>query len=134
MARRLDRLDDMLTMKRGRLATALARRVDPDAYLLEDPTLAAAHAANIAEALRQPRNGYLQTEVRHCTGGWGFDHRTVAVPVVLVSGEKDAGLGYARVWADELPRGRLVVVPGGHGGMPAPDVCGRLAELLAVSW
>jgi pimeloyl-ACP methyl ester carboxylesterase len=131
MARKVDRLDDMLTKKRGRLTTALARRTDPDAHLLDDPAVAAAHATNLAEALRQPRNGYLQTEVRHCTGAWGFDHRAVPVPVVLVSGEKDAGLGYARVWARELPQGRLVVVPGGHGGMPAPAVSRRLAELLA---
>ena len=131
MTRKIDDLDDMLTKKRGRIATALARRMNPDAHLLDDPVVAAAHEANIAEAQRQPRNGYLQTEIQHCTSPWGFDHRAVSVPVTVVSGEKDAGLGYARVWADELPQGRLVVVPGGHGGMPAPVVSRRLAELLA---
>ena len=131
MLRRIDALDEMLTKKRGRLMTTLARRTNPDAHLLDEPAHAAAHAANIAEALRQPRNGYLQTEIRHCTGPWGFDHRAVTVPVTIVSGEKDAGLGYARVWAEELPTGRLVLVPGGHGGMPAHAVSRRLVELLA---
>lgn len=131
LLRRADKLDDMLTKKRGRLSTALARRTNPDAHLLADPTILSAHEANLAEALRQPRNGYLQTEIRHCTSPWGFDHRAVTVPVTIVSGEKDAGLGYAKVWADELPQGRLVTVPGGHGGMPAPAVSRRLAELLA---
>ena len=133
MQRRADKLDDMMTRQRGRIATALARRADPDAHLLDDPAIAAAHQANVAEALRQPRNGYLQTEIRHCTSPWGFDHRAVPVPVWVVSGEKDAGLGYARVWARELPQGQLVVVPGGHGGMPAPSVARRLAALLAGS-
>lgn len=131
MRRRAARLDDMLTKKRGRLATALAHRTNPDAHLFADPAVAAAHAATIAEALRQPRNGYLQTEIAHCTSPWGFDHRAVTVPVAVVSGERDGGLGYARVWATELLHGRLVTVPGGHGGMPAPLVSRRLVELLA---
>ena len=130
MLRSVDKLDDKLTKKPGRIATALARRTNPDLHLLTDPGILAAHEANIAEALRQPRNGYLQTEVRHSTSAWGFDHRSVSVPVTIVSGDKDGGLGYARVWATELPQGRLVVVPGGHGGMPAPAVSRRLAELL----
>jgi hypothetical protein len=50
-----------------------------------------------------------------------------------VSGAKDAGLGYARVWARELPQGRLVVVPGGHTGMLAPAVGRQITELLRVS-
>lgn len=131
MLRKADRLDDMLTKKRGRIFTALARRTNPDAHLLSDPVILAAHHANLAEALRQPKNGYLQTEIRHCSLPWGFDHRVVAVPVTVVSGERDAGLGYAKVWAQELRQGRLVTVPGGHGGMPAPTVSCRLAELLA---
>lgn len=131
MQRRADKLDDMLTKEPGRIATALARRTNPDAHLLSDPTTLAAHQANLAEALRQPRNGYLQQEIQHCTQPWGFDHRAVPVPVAVVSGEKDGGLGYARVWATELPQGRLVTVPGGHGGMPAPEVSRRLVELLA---
>jgi pimeloyl-ACP methyl ester carboxylesterase len=130
MRRNSDKLDDMLTKKRGRLATALSRR-NPDARLFEDPTIAAAHAATVAEAMRQPRNGYLQTEIRHCTSPWGFDHRAIQVPVVVVSGEKDGGLDYAKVWAAELPEGRLVTVAGGHGGMAAPAVSRRLVELLA---
>ena len=131
MRRRMDKLDDMLIKKRGRIANALARRTNPDAHLLDDPAIASAHATTIAEALRQPRNGYLQQEVGHCTSPWGFDHRAVTVPVTVVSGEKDAGLGYAKVWARELSQGRLVTVAGGHGGMPAPAVARRLAELLA---
>jgi pimeloyl-ACP methyl ester carboxylesterase len=131
MTRKGDRLDDLVTRKRGRLVTALARRTNPDAHLLEDPTIAAAHLATLAEAQRQPGNGYLQTEIALCSSPWGFDHRAVTVPVCVVSGEKDAGLGYARVWAAELPQGRLVTVPGGHGGMAAPVVSRRLAELLA---
>lgn len=55
----------------------------------------------------------------------------MTVPVCLVSGEKDAGLGYAQIWAQELPQGRLVTVPGGHMGMRAPAVARRVAELLA---
>jgi pimeloyl-ACP methyl ester carboxylesterase len=131
MQRRADKLDDMVTRPRGRVLTAISRRSNPDTHLYSDPRIAAAQAANAAEASRQPRNGYLQTEIAHCTGPWGFDHRAVAVPVTVVSGVKDAGLGYAKVWADELPQGRLVTVPGGHGGMPAPVVSRRLVELLA---
>lgn len=131
MQRKVDTIDDLLTKKRGRIATALSRRSNPDAHLYDDPAIAAAHEANLAEAQRQPRSGYLQTEIRHCGSPWGFDHRAVTVPVCVVSGEKDAGLGYAQVWAQELPQGRLVTVPGGHGGMPAPAVSRRLVELLA---
>jgi pimeloyl-ACP methyl ester carboxylesterase len=131
LLRRADKLDDMLAKKRGRVSTALARRTNPDAHLLEDPEILAAHAANVAESLRQTRNGYLQTEIRLTSGPWGFDHRAVTVPVTIVSGEKDAGLSYAKVWAQELPQGRLVTVPGGHGGMPAPAVSSRLAAVLA---
>ena len=131
MLRNADKLDDLVTKKRGRIATVLARRSNPDARLLDDPAIADAHEATLAEALRQPRNGYLQTEIAHSSSAWGFDHRAVAVPVSLVSGEKDAGLDYAKVWASELPQGRLVTVPGGHGGMPAPAVSRRLVELLA---
>jgi pimeloyl-ACP methyl ester carboxylesterase len=114
----------------GRIATAL-NRLNPDAHLLEDPAIAAAQGAITAEVLRQPVRDYLRTEIDHCCSPWGFDHRAVAVPVTIVSGEKDAGLGYAKVWATELPQGRLVTVPGGHGGMAAPVVSRRLAELLA---
>lgn len=131
LERKADKLDDMLTKKRGRIAAALTRWTNPDAHLYCDPAIAAAQAANAAEALRQPRNGYLQTETGHCSAPWGFDHRAVAVPVTVVSGVKDAGLGYAKVWAEELPHGRLVTVPGGHGGMAAPAVSRRLVELLA---
>jgi len=131
MLRKADRIDDMLAKKPGRIAAAIARRANPDAHLLEDATIAAAHAATIAEALRQPRNGYLQTELRHTSSPWGFDHRAVAVPVSVVSGAKDAGLDYAKVWAQEVPQGRLVVVAGGHNGMAAPVVSRRLVELLA---
>ena len=131
MVRKSGSLDDLLTKPPGRVAAFLAKRADHDAHLQLDPTIAAAHAANLAEAARQPRNGYLQTEVRHCTQPWGFDHRAVEVPVAVVSGAKDAGLRYARVWATELPDGRFVEVPGGHGGMAAPVVSRRLVELLA---
>ena len=130
MARRTESLDDLVTRRPGPLGRLLARR-NPDVHLFRDPAVLAAHEATLAEALRQPRNGYLQTEIRHCTSPWGFDHRAVSVPVVVVSGERDGGLGYARVWAEELPQGRLVTVPGGHGGMPAPVVSRRLAELLS---
>ena len=131
MQRRGDKVEGLLTKKPGRIATALARRTNPDAHLLDDPQILAAHEANIAEALRQAGNGYLRTEIQHCSGPWGFDHRAVQVPVTVVSGEKDAGLGYAKVWAQELPDARLVTVPGGHGGMPEPVVARRLAELLS---
>ena len=131
MVRRADRLDDLMIKPPGRFAAFVNKRANPDAHLLDDPVIAAAHTANVAEALRQPRNGYLQQEIAHCTQPWGFDHRAVSVPVAVVSGEKDAGLPYAKVWAQELPHGRLVVVPGGHGGMAAPQVSRRLVELLA---
>lgn len=110
----------------GRFVTALSRRADPDAHLLEDP----AWAANTTEVLRHSATGYLDAEVMLATTPWGFDHRAVPVPVILVSGEQDAGLGYAKVWAHELPQGRLVVVPGGHLGILAPTVARRVVELL----
>jgi len=128
--RNANKLDDMVVKKRGRIATALARWGNPDVCLLDDPGIAAAHTATIAEAQRQPKNGYLQTEIRHCSSPWGFDHRAVTVPVTIVSGEQDGGLRYAKVWATELPQGRLVTVPGGHNGMPAPAVARRITELL----
>jgi pimeloyl-ACP methyl ester carboxylesterase len=131
MVRRSDKLDDMTSKPPGRLAAFLNKRSNPDLHLLDDPVIAAAHAANMAEAMRQPRNGYLRQEIAHCTQPWGFDHRAVRVPVAVVSGDKDGGLPYAKVWAQELPDGRLVVVPGGHGGMAAPQVSRRLVELLA---
>lgn len=119
--------------KPGRLAAALARWTNPDARLLEDPKTGAAWATNTAEVLRQPGSDYIVSEVTLATRPWGFDHRAVPVPVTLVSGEKDNGLGYARVWAKELPDGRLVLVPGGHTGMLAPAVARRVVELLAGS-
>lgn len=132
----LERKPDLVTKRAekaatpGRFAAALARRANPDAHLLDDSVTAAAWAANTAEVLRQPSSGYVASEVALATAPWGFDHRAVPVPVTLVSGEKDAGLGYAKVWAPELPQGRLVVVPGGHRGMLAPAVARRVAELL----
>ena len=133
IGRQTDRIASYLTREKapGRLSAAVNRRTNPDAHLADDPAVAAASAATMAEVLRQPVRDYLQTEVAHCVGPWGFDHRAVTVPVSLVSGEKDGGLDYARVWAQELPDGRLVVVPGGHGGMAAPGVSRRLVELLA---
>lgn len=119
--------------KPGRLAVALARRTNPDVRLLEDPDTGAAWATNTAEVLRQPSSGYIASEVSLATKPWDFDHRAVPVPVTLISGEKDAGIGYAKVWAQELPNGRLVVVPGGHMGMLAPAVARRIVELLAGS-
>ncbi|HVV75391.1 MAG TPA: alpha/beta hydrolase [Mycobacteriales bacterium] len=115
----------------GRLAAALARRTNPDMRLLDDPATAAAWAANTGEVLKQLDSGYLAGEIDLAVGRWGFDHRAVQVPVVLVSGEKDGGLGYAKVWANELPDGRLVVVPHGHIGMLDPAVAHRIVELLA---
>ncbi|KUL52398.1 hypothetical protein ADL30_23755 [Streptomyces sp. NRRL S-1521] len=115
----------------GRIAAAVNRLTNPDAPLLDDnPLAAAAWAANLAEAQRQPESGSVVTELRQATSPWGFDHRAVEVPVTLVSGEKDAGLGYARAWATELPQGRLVVLPGGHTNILAPAVAQRIAELL----
>jgi len=131
LARRAERVDALLGASSGRVVSLLTRYVNRDARLLDDPTIAAAHAANLAEAARQSPSGHLRTEIRHSTDPWGFDHRSVTVPVVLVSGEHDAGLTYARQWVTELPQARLVTVPGGHGGMPAPEVSRRLVELLA---
>jgi pimeloyl-ACP methyl ester carboxylesterase len=131
LARRSHKLDDMLAKPPGPVMRVLARRTNPDAHLVLDPAVAEAHSANMAEALRQPRNGHLQTEIRHCTQPWGFDHRAVAVPVVVVSGAQDGGLRYAKAWAAELPHGRFVEVPGGHGGMARTEVSRRLVELLA---
>ena len=116
---------------RARLTSTLTRRSNPDAGLFEDPATAAAWATNLAESQRQPDSGYLLEELTLATAPWGFDHRAVQLPVFMVSGEKDPGLGYAKVWADELPQGQLVVVPGGHSGMLAPAVARRVAELLA---
>ena len=133
LARNPDRVATRLEKAKppGRFAAALARWTNPDAHLLDDPVTAAAWAANSAEVLRQPDSGYIATEVSLAAAPWGFDHRAVTVPVSLVSGEKDAGLGYAKIWAQELPHGRLVTVPGGHMGMLAPAVARRVAELLA---
>ena len=132
LARNPDRVSGRLAKATppGRIAAALARRANPDSHLLKDSVTAAAWAANTTEVFRQPGSGYVASEITLATAPWGFDHRAVQVPVALVSGEKDAGLGYAKVWARELPQGRLVVVPGGHTGMLAHAVARRVAELL----
>lgn len=130
MVRKAPGLDEMMGKDPGPVVRFF-NRLNPDAHLLADPEIARAHAASVAEARRQLGNGYLQTEIAHCTQPWGFDHRAVPVPVAVVSGAKDAGLRYAKVWATELPQGRFVEVPGGHGGMPAATVSRRLVELLA---
>lgn len=114
----------------GRLAAALTRLTNPDAHLFEDPTIAAARAANHREVLRQSVGDYLRCELNLAAGPWGFDHRAVPAPVAIVSGQKDAGLGYAKIWAQELPMGRLVVVPGGHSAIFAPGVGRRVTEIL----
>ena len=131
LARRAERLEDTLLRPPGPALRAFTRLFNRDAHLLEDPEVAAAHAANLAEAGRQAGGGQLRNEIAHSTNPWGFDHRAVPVPVVLVSGEHDAGLPYARRWVEELPNGRLVTVSGGHAGMAAPAVSRRLVELLA---
>ncbi|WP_369211284.1 alpha/beta fold hydrolase [Streptomyces flavofungini] len=118
------------TASPGRFTAALVRFTSPDSPWLEDPVRAAAWAANTAEVGRQPDNGYLTLECTQATAPWGFDHRAVSQPVALVSGHKDSGLGYARVWARELPQGRLVVLPGGHTNILAPTVARRVVELL----
>ena len=127
----LEHLDAMVAQSAGAEAIAATTDTNPDAHLLKDPVFAAAHEAVIAEARRQAGNGYLQVELTHSTSVWGFDHRAVSVPVTLVSGEQDAGLAYAKVWMDEVPNGRLVVVPGGHGGMAAPAVSRTIVQSLA---
>ena len=92
--------------------------------------VAAAWEANTAEARRQDPRAFLEIELAQAAAHWGFDHRAVPVPVTVVSGEKDAGLGYAKIWAEELPDAELVIVPGGHVGMLAPAVARRIVELL----
>ena len=115
---------------RGRFATWVSRVSNPDWPLLTEPANAAHWAATLAEARKQGVDHGLLPELRMAVSPWGFDHRAVPVPVAMVSGEKDTGLGYARIWAEELPQGRLVVVPGGHTGILAPRVARRIVELL----
>jgi pimeloyl-ACP methyl ester carboxylesterase len=133
MARHPERLSRRVENAKppGKLATALNRLTNPDARLFDDPATAAFWAANLEQARRQRGTGAITTELTLASTPWGFDHRAVSVPVVMVSGEKDAGLGYAKVWARELPQGQLVVVPGGHTGLLAPAVARRIAALLA---
>lgn len=114
----------------GRFMTWLNKRSNADADLLTDPVTAAAWTTNTAEVLRQPESGYLVNELVMCAGPWGFDHRAVSVPVTLVSGDKDGSLGHAKVWMTEVPNGRLVLTPGGHGNIMDPAVGRRVVELL----
>ena len=114
----------------GRIGTVISRYTSPDARLYADPVVAGAWGANLEEARRQPDSGYLQAEIDLATSPWDFDHRAIPVPVTVMSGDQDAGLGYAKVWATELPQGRLVVVPGGHGNIVAPAVSRRIVEVL----
>jgi pimeloyl-ACP methyl ester carboxylesterase len=103
---------------------------NPDAHLFADPETAAAFRANLAEGARQQRSEYLSEELALVSADWGFDHRAVPVPVAMASGEVDSGRGYAEIWAEELPRGRLVLLPGGHLNILDPQVAGRIVELL----
>ncbi|GAA1956668.1 alpha/beta hydrolase [Amycolatopsis minnesotensis] len=119
---------------RGWLIATLSRFGNPDAHLFADPERAAMLAALRSEAARQPHSGGLAQELALGVGDWGFDHRAVTTPVFLLCGEKDSGLGYAKVWAGELPQGHLSLVPGGHMGIFAPAVARRVTELLRGSW
>lgn len=132
MLKKPSRISDRLESGKqpGRFATWLTKRSNPDAWLWEDPQVAATMTASAAEVVRQRGSGYLLGELALMRAPWGFDHRAVPVPVSLVSGAKDAGLDYARVWARELPQGELVVLPGGHGNLPAPDVARRVVSCL----
>lgn len=114
----------------GALMRFAMRRLDPDAALMQEPTHAERVKANRAELQRQPDAGYLVNEVKLALGRWGFDHRAVPVPVVLFSGEKDAGLAYAKIWADELPDGTLETFPGGHLGLFRPENTRRVVASL----
>lgn len=115
----------------GRLMKAFVRKANPDAVLLEDPATAAAWQLNTAEAMSQPAEDYLIPELVMTMKPWGFDHRAITVPVRMVSGELDAGLDYAKIWAAELPHGELVIVPRGHTGILDPAVARRIVEVLA---
>jgi pimeloyl-ACP methyl ester carboxylesterase len=113
-------------------ALEAARAHNPDAHLLDDPQTRAAWERNTAEVLRQPSKDYVVSEITLSTSPWGFDHRAVPHPVTLVSGELDAGLAYAKVWAQELPHSRLVTLPGGHMGMLAPAFARVVVAALAA--
>jgi pimeloyl-ACP methyl ester carboxylesterase len=114
----------------GRLARALTRLANPDAHLFTDPVTANQLAAAVGELSRQPDSDYLHQELALAVGDWGFDHRAVTAPVFLVCGEKDSGLGYSRVWAQELPHGQLRLVPGGHMSMFSPQFARTVVQLL----
>jgi pimeloyl-ACP methyl ester carboxylesterase len=133
MGRKADSIVERLATrhKPGRIATLLNKLSNPDVRLMDDPAVAAIASRIAAELTAQDVREYLTRELELCMGRWGFDHRAVSVPVTLVSGEKDAGLDYARVWVTELPDARLVVVPGGHGGMPGKVASRRIVEALA---
>jgi pimeloyl-ACP methyl ester carboxylesterase len=85
------------------------------------------------EALRQADSGYLAQEVRMIWRDWGFDPMAVTQPVEIFSGEQDAGHGFAPRWAQRLPRGRLHVIPGGHGDYGAPDSAKRIVAAMAAA-
>jgi pimeloyl-ACP methyl ester carboxylesterase len=115
----------------GLAARTLQRFTLHDRHLLDDPVNAAAEKANQDAMRAQPGSGYLAQELDIVSAPWGFDHRAVSVPVTLVSGVKDGSLKDSRTWMSEVPNGRLVTVPGGHGGMPDPVVARRIVEVLA---
>jgi len=83
------------------------------------------------EVLRQPESGYLATEIRLVSADWGFDHRAVAQPVEVFTGDRDPGYRYARIWAERLPAGRLQVFAGGHGDFAAPAARERIVAAMA---
>jgi pimeloyl-ACP methyl ester carboxylesterase len=85
------------------------------------------------EALRQPDSGYIAQEIRLASRDWGFDHLAVSQPVEIFSGERDAGHGYAPIWAQRLPAGRLHVIAGGHGDFSAPAAVEKIVAAMAAA-
>ena len=114
----------------GVLLRLMERLKNPDAEVMAQPGAVALTTALRKEAACQPDRTGLLDEIRLGPGGWGFDHRAVTVPVSFLIGEKDTSLGYVRVWATELPKGRLVLAPGGHSNLFAAAVARTACELL----
>ena len=85
------------------------------------------------ECLRQADSGYLVQEIEMIWRDWDFDPIAVTQPVEIFSGEQDANHAFAPAWARRLPRGRLHVIPGGHGDYVAPGSARKIVAAMAAA-
>ena len=121
-----------------RFLDGIARQMsEPDRRLMEDAAVREGVARDVREAYRQGGDGHADEAPLAMTGrSWGFDLRTVTVPVYLWHGESDAlaPRTMAEYLAEALPACEARFVPGaGHLLTEDDGVVQEFAEALKSS-